>query len=178
MKLKKVLYMKKMEINEKKKNKIVIPPQIGDVNWRHAIKWKKSVFPKIYIPVFLVTLWAFAFKMIFDQFREYEFVKHIYFPTTLLTYLGLVLSLLLVFRNNSAYDRFYEGRKAWASILNHARNLSRHIWICIEIDENSKNNDELLNIKKGVLRLIIALVISILIPLEVNMVGIMMIYPN
>ena len=35
------------------------------------------------------------------------------------------LGLLLVFRTNSAYQRFAEGRKIWEGILNNARDLSR-----------------------------------------------------
>ncbi|OUM58287.1 hypothetical protein PIROE2DRAFT_31360, partial [Piromyces sp. E2] len=76
-------------------------------------------------------------------------------------YLGLVVSLLLVFRNNSAYDRYWEGRKTWGNLLNHARNLARHIWICIDIDQDDPQKDEKLNLKMGVMRLIIALIISI-----------------
>eukprot|EP00833_Pecoramyces_ruminatium_P004880 jgi/Orpsp1_1/1178912/evm.model.c7180000067202.1 len=159
--LKDIMNAKALEKKEKKKNKLVIPPQIGEVNWRHIYKINKSVLPKIYAPVILVTIWTVLLKLFYDYYKEREFIKTVFFPTSLLTYLGLVLSLLLVFRNNSAYDRFWEGRKSWASILNHARNLSRHIWICVDIDENDKNKDQKLNLKKGVMRLIIALVISI-----------------
>lgn len=38
--------------------------------------------------------------------------------------LGFVLSMLLVFRTNTAYDRWWEGRKIWGSIVNNSRNLS------------------------------------------------------
>ncbi len=38
--------------------------------------------------------------------------------------LGIVLSLLLVFRTNSAYDRWWEGRKQWGALVNHCRNLA------------------------------------------------------
>jgi ion channel-forming bestrophin family protein len=31
--------------------------------------------------------------------------------------LGFVLSLLLVFRTNTAYDRWWEGRKLWGSLV-------------------------------------------------------------
>jgi putative membrane protein len=37
--------------------------------------------------------------------------------------LGFVLSLLLVFRTNTAYDRWWEGRKQWGSLVNSSRNL-------------------------------------------------------
>lgn len=38
--------------------------------------------------------------------------------------LGFVISLLLVFRTNTAYDRWWEGRKQWGSLVNNSRNLS------------------------------------------------------
>jgi ion channel-forming bestrophin family protein len=48
---------------------------------------------------------------------------------------SIVLGLLLVFRTNTAYERFWEGRKIWGSIVNDIRNLSRLIWVAI--GENS-----------------------------------------
>jgi ion channel-forming bestrophin family protein len=47
---------------------------------------------------------------------------------------SIVLGLLLVFRTNTAYERFWEGRKAWGSIVNDIRNLSRLIWVAISED--------------------------------------------
>jgi len=38
--------------------------------------------------------------------------------------LGFVLSLFLVFRLNSAYDRWWEGRKAWGKLINDTRTLA------------------------------------------------------
>ncbi|AQG78185.1 bestrophin family protein [Spirosoma montaniterrae] len=38
--------------------------------------------------------------------------------------LGFVISMLLVFRTNTAYDRWWEGRKAWGSLTNNSRNLA------------------------------------------------------
>ena len=40
------------------------------------------------------------------------------------TLLGFVISLLLVFRTNTAYDRWWEGRKQWGALVNSSRNLS------------------------------------------------------
>lgn len=44
-------------------------------------------------------------------------------PTMFHQILGFVLSMLLVFRINSAYDRWWEGRKLWGSLVNNTRNL-------------------------------------------------------
>lgn len=38
--------------------------------------------------------------------------------------LGFVISLLLVFRTNTAYDRWWDGRKTWGGIVNDSRNLA------------------------------------------------------
>jgi putative membrane protein len=41
--------------------------------------------------------------------------------------IGFVLSMLLVFRINTAYDRWWEGRKMWGELLNLSRTLSFQI---------------------------------------------------
>jgi putative membrane protein len=38
--------------------------------------------------------------------------------------LGFVISMLLVFRTNTAYDRWWEGRKLWGSLVNNSRSLA------------------------------------------------------
>ncbi|MEO5647293.1 MAG: bestrophin family ion channel [Chitinophagaceae bacterium] len=54
--------------------------------------------------------------------------------------LGFVISLLLVFRTNTAYDRWWEGRKQWGALLNSSRNLAIKLstMLRIEDDENRK----------------------------------------
>ena len=39
------------------------------------------------------------------------------------SFIGVILSILLVFRTNSAYDRWWEGRKQWGALVNNCRNL-------------------------------------------------------
>jgi ion channel-forming bestrophin family protein len=41
--------------------------------------------------------------------------------------LGFVISLLLVFRTNTAYDRWWEARKHWGSLVNVSRNFSMRL---------------------------------------------------
>ena len=49
--------------------------------------------------------------------------------------LGFVISLLLVFRTNTAYDRWWEGRKIWGSLVNNSRNLA--IKLSVILNEES-----------------------------------------
>jgi Predicted membrane protein len=44
--------------------------------------------------------------------------------TIMHTLLSFVISMLLVFRTNSAYDRWWEGRKLWGMLVNNSRNLA------------------------------------------------------
>lgn len=48
--------------------------------------------------------------------------------------LGFVLSLLLVFRTNTAYDRWWEGRKLWGKLVNDSRNFAIKISSILEND--------------------------------------------
>ena len=53
--------------------------------------------------------------------------------------LGFVLSLLLVFRTNTAYDRWWEGRKLWGSLVNNSRNLAIKLNVILDAsDTNSR----------------------------------------
>ncbi len=45
-------------------------------------------------------------------------------PASFLSAMGILLSLLLIFRTNTAYDRFYSGRTAWGTLVNTSRNLA------------------------------------------------------
>lgn len=80
------------------------------------IIWKEL----IYIAVFALLL----------SYIELNFMGSIEIWKELLTVyslIGFVLSLLLVFRTNTAYDRWWEGRKKWGELVNNTRNLSLKI---------------------------------------------------
>ena len=47
--------------------------------------------------------------------------------STIYTLLGFTLSLLLTFRSNSAYDRWWEGRKQWGELTNSSRTFASHM---------------------------------------------------
>lgn len=49
--------------------------------------------------------------------------------------LGFVISLLLVFRTNTAYDRWWEGRKLWGALTNNSRNLAIKLAAMIPEDQ-------------------------------------------
>ena len=64
---------------------------------------------------------------------------------------NLVLGLLLVFRTNTAYDRYWEGRRAWGTFMISIRNLAREIKVGIK--ETNQSDRE---VKKNILLLLVA----------------------
>ena len=52
--------------------------------------------------------------------------------------LGFALSLLLVFRTNTAYDRWWEGRKLWGQLVNTSRNFAVKIDTCLPEDQSAR----------------------------------------
>lgn len=55
-----------------------------------------------------------------------------------LAYTSLVLGLLLVFRTNSAYERWWEGRKLWGQLVNESRNLCLKVKFLPNVSEEDK----------------------------------------
>ncbi|MBP9793829.1 MAG: hypothetical protein KBC56_07520 [Flavobacterium sp.] len=74
-------------------------------------------------------------------FLEIEYFKlsenhHLKNITIMHSMLGFVISLLLVFRTNTAYDRWWEGRKQWGSLVNSSRNLALKLSAILELKED------------------------------------------
>jgi putative membrane protein len=52
--------------------------------------------------------------------------------------IGLALGIFLGFRNNTSYDRFWEGRKLWGRFVNTSRTLARQITTLIHSQEEAQ----------------------------------------
>ena len=53
------------------------------------------------------------------------------------TLLGFVLSMLLVFRTNTAYDRWWEGRKLLGRMVNDSRNLAVKLHTMLDTEDTT-----------------------------------------
>jgi len=54
--------------------------------------------------------------------------------------LGFAISMLLVFRTNTAYDRWWEGRKLWGSLVNNSRNLALKLNAILPLEEKAQRS--------------------------------------
>ncbi len=90
-----------------------------EVFWREIFALRGSVTPYVARRVLVFGLIALALYYLHSRL-PYGL------PTDLGPYevAGAVLGLLLVFRTNAGYDRWYEGRKLFGQIVNDSRNLA------------------------------------------------------
>src|SRR6478736_6193878 len=98
------------------------------VNYNPKV-WLDLIFHSYGKQVMRTLLPALLFMGIFSSVICYIFLEHIepnHFPssTSAHSLLGIVLGLFLVFRTNSAYDRWWEGRRLWGGLVNSTRNLA------------------------------------------------------
>ena len=68
----------------------------------------------------------------------YYSIQEYTLTTTPFLLIGVALGIFLGFRNNASYDKFWEGRKLWGSLINTARNLARQT--CFLIDSMQDND--------------------------------------
>ncbi len=87
--------------------------------WRHLFNLRGGVVPEIIGRIGAFVVWSIALTWIHLNVHKIDV------PATGHTLAGTALSLLLVFRTNASYDRFWEGRKLWGGVVNETRNLLR-----------------------------------------------------
>ena len=99
-------------------------------DWLHnTINMPNSIIlQNVRFPVSFMTIWACCISLIHRMLKNNAndaLLKKLCIPTAPHSLMVSALGLLLVFRTNSAYQRFSEGRKIWEEILSIARDLSR-----------------------------------------------------
>jgi len=113
--------------NSKSSKKIISDPNHN----RHAAKdyWynlstlpRSTVLKDIRWPVFSVTIFSFLWSTLH---RCYPCTHKLSISAVPHTLMAKVLGLLLVFKTNSAYGRFQEGRKIWERIHSQSRDFTR-----------------------------------------------------
>lgn len=104
--------------------------------------WWKLIFSFHKSDTFRITLPGIIGIAIYTAIIVYSEVEifHLSFKNTtnIHALVGFALSMLLVFRTNSAYDRWWEGRKAWGGFVNSSRNFASKISTYLNNDEQKQ----------------------------------------
>lgn len=109
--------------------------------FRILFTFRKGDTIKILAPTLLgMTLYSYGVYFLEVEFLELTARSNIRNINLLHSLLGFVLSLLLVFRTNTAYDRWWEGRKLWGKLVNDSRNFAIKINSYLAKDDIENRN--------------------------------------
>ncbi|MGV3706412.1 MAG: bestrophin family protein [Arcticibacter sp.] len=86
------------------------------------------IFGKIRKEMIMVTVYAVLIAIGYNSFH----FTRLSIPIAVPTMLGTVISLLLAFKSNQAYDRWWEARTIWGAIVNDSRSLTRQLLTFID----------------------------------------------
>jgi putative membrane protein len=87
------------------------------------------ILGKIRKELILVTIYSVLIALMYNNFH----FTRISIPIAIPTILGTVISLLLAFKSNQAYDRWWEARTLWGAILNDSRTLTRQLLTFVDV---------------------------------------------
>jgi len=93
-------------------------------------------FRKLFPFVLLIAAYSGVIAYFEIEYFELEENSHVRNLSIIHTTLGFVISLLLAYRINSAYDRWWEGRKLWGSLVNNSRNLAIKLSVILKDEKD------------------------------------------
>jgi ion channel-forming bestrophin family protein len=107
--------------------------------------WFIAVFKFHKSDTFRALFWMLVFFVFYSWcivYIETEYLKlsessHAKNLTIMHTLLGFAISMLLVFRTNTAYDRWWEGRRLWGALTNNTRNLAMKLDAILPTDDHA-----------------------------------------
>jgi putative membrane protein len=107
-------------------------------SWIATVALGGDALPHIWLRTLAVTAVSVAATI---AYREVP-ALHYSLTSTPFVLIGLPLGIFLGFRNNTAYDRFWEGRKLWGALVNTARSLTRQILTLVEAQHDAAPTSE------------------------------------
>ena len=109
------------------------------LHWKHVVfyTWKSMAY--------------FLALSIIVYVLHHEFdLTWLSLPFNSVATLSTALAIFLGFKNNNAYDRWWEARKIWGLLVNYSRAWGREV-LTLAIDENDPEAEELTSWKKRVI---------------------------
>jgi ion channel-forming bestrophin family protein len=90
-----------------------------------VFRFHKSDTIRTLLPLIIIMcLYAAIVAYVQTEYFHITEKSHVTNITIMHSLLGFVISMLLVFRTNTAYDRWWEGRKQWGALVNNSRGLA------------------------------------------------------
>ncbi len=127
-------------------------------SWLETVIIGGFALPHIWLRTFFVTAISIFVTILYEEVPQ----LHYSLTPAPFTIIGLPLGIFLGFRNNTAYDRFWEGRKLWGALVNTTRSLTRQVLTLIEpqsdADPAQSSPEEIRKYEHAVVHMVIAYV--------------------
>ncbi len=99
---------------------------------------ESDTFRQLIPMMFFIGFYAYGIAYLEIEYWKLSETSHVKNLNIMHTTVGFVLSLLLAYRTNTAYDRWWEGRKQWGALVNNSRNLALKLSAYLS-DEKDRN---------------------------------------
>ena len=99
---------------------------------------ESDTFRQLIPMMIFIGFYAYGIAYLELEYWKLSETSHVKNLNVMHTTVGFVLSLLLAYRTNTAYDRWWEGRKQWGALVNNSRNLAIKLSAYLS-DENDRN---------------------------------------
>ncbi|OKH42782.1 hypothetical protein NIES2130_39450 [Scytonema sp. HK-05] len=116
-----------------------------------VLRLESSVISVVFPWVLFFGIYGFLVSFLYSLGLPIGFSERNRVLTNAILSFNIGLTLLLVFRTNTAHERFWEGRKLWGALVNTVRNLTQEIYIVVK-EQSPKDRLE----KEAILRLVVA----------------------
>ncbi|PTB59125.1 hypothetical protein M431DRAFT_74112 [Trichoderma harzianum CBS 226.95] len=123
--------------------------------WPLFMQMHGSILPKMIVPLIWMSAWSACVTCIYEVAK-----KNIAVNSILLTVLGFVVSTGLSFRGSTAYERYAEGRRFFATLVTSSQALGRIFWIHAKVLPNVDVRKQMLY-KISAMNLVVAYAISL-----------------
>ncbi|NMF38036.1 hypothetical protein KMW28_13600 [Flammeovirga yaeyamensis] len=111
---------------------------------RLYIPWKR-LFKDLWFSVLLIVIYMLFLSILDDE----HLLSQLSLPLSIISVPGTAISLLLAFRTNSSYQRWWEARKVWGAIVNDSRSWARQLITYLPQNENSNEIIEDMSLRQA-----------------------------
>jgi len=113
------------------------PVRYSTRDWMQCLLTLPSsrILQRVKYNVLFITIWTACWTILL---KTTSLTRKLNFPSTVHSIAGTALGLLLVFRTNASYDRFWEGRKLWSNIIVACRDMAINSFIHIDKSHHNK----------------------------------------
>ncbi len=98
---------------------------------------KADTFQKLIPMMFIIGIYSGIIGYLEIEYWNLPEDSHVKNISVMHSLLGFVISLLLAYRTNTAYDRWWEGRRMWGGLVNSSRNLAVKLSVILK-DESDR----------------------------------------